>query len=259
MNEVSRFQAESEPAAEAKPTSIKPDLDELRAHPIFDGLNRNIADCLLSASTALQYRAGSFIVHQGGRLDGLHVVHRGLVDLAHVNGDHECGVMLLSTKDLLLPASALFGEPSIVSARALTTTKVVVFGAAEVSAAMEVSRVLANNILKAMSGHWRMTVRNVLDLNCRTAAQRLAAFLLRLVDLQPDCGAPILPIAKRHLAARLGMTAETLSRMLQVVADNGVHVRGRTIIVNDRARAEAFCGPDPYPGGDERGLNVFAL
>jgi CRP/FNR family transcriptional activator FtrB len=167
--------------------------------------------------------------------------------------------MLLSTKDLLLPASALFGEPSIVSARALTTTKVVVFGAAEVSAAMEVSRVLANNILKAMSGHWRMTVRNVLDLNCRTAAQRLAAFLLRLVDLQPDCGAPILPIAKRHLAARLGMTAETLSRMLQVVADNGVHVRGRTIIVNDRARAEAFCGPDPYPGGDERGLNVFAL
>ncbi|HEU4696790.1 MAG TPA: helix-turn-helix domain-containing protein [Sphingomicrobium sp.] len=259
MNEASRFQAESEPAAEAKPTSIKPDLDELRAHPIFDGLNRNIADCLLSASTALQYRAGSFIVHQGGRLDGLHVVHRGLVDLAHVNGDHECGVMLLSTKDLLLPASALFGEPSIVSARALTTTKVVVFGAAEVSAAMEVSRVLANNILKAMSGHWRMTVRNVLDLNCRTAAQRLAAFLLRLVDLQPDCGAPILPIAKRHLAARLGMTAETLSRMLQVVADNGVHVRGRTIIVNDRARAEAFCGPDPYPGGDERGLNVFAL
>jgi len=259
MNEVSRFQAESEPAAEAKPTSIKPDLDELRAHPIFDGLNRNIADCLLSASTALQYRAGSFIVHQGGRLDGLHVVHRGLVDLAHVNGDHECGVMLLSTKDLLLPASALFGEPSIVSARALTTTKVVVFGAAEVSAAMEVSRVLANNILKAMSGHWRMTVRNVLDLNCRTAAQRLAAFLLRLVDLQADSSAPVLPIAKRHLAARLGMTAETLSRMLQVVADNGIYVRGRTIIVNDRARAEAFCGPDPYPGGDERGLNVFAL
>ena len=259
MNEVSRFQAESEPAAEARPTSIKPDLDELRAHPMFDGLSRNIADRLLSASTALQYRAGSFIVHQGGLLDGLHIVHRGLVDLAHVDGDHECGVLLLSTKDLLLPASALFGEPSIVSARALTTTKVVVFDAAEVSAAMEVSRVLANNILKAMSGQWRMTVRNVLDLNCRTAAQRLAAFLLRLVDLQPDCGAPILPIAKRHLAARLGMTAETLSRMLQVVADNGVHLRGRTIIVNYRARAEAFCGPDPYPGGDERGLNVFAL
>lgn len=259
MNEVSRFQAESEPAAEARPTSIKPDLDELRAHPMFDGLSRNIADRLLSANTALQYRAGSFIVHQGGLLDGLHIVHRGLVDLAHVDGDHECGVLLLSTKDLLLPASALFGEPSIVSARALTTTKVVVFDAAEVSAAMEVSRVLANNILKAMSGQWRMTVRNVLDLNCRTAAQRLAAFLLRLVDLQPDCGAPILPIAKRHLAARLGMTAETLSRMLQVVADNGVHLRGRTIIVNDRARAEAFCGPDPYPGGDERGLNVFAL
>jgi CRP/FNR family transcriptional activator FtrB len=259
MNEVSRFEPDSEPAVDAKPTSIKPDLDDLRAHPIFKGLGSHIADRLLRASSGLQYRAGSFIVHQGGRLDGLQVVHRGLVDLAHIDGDHECGVMLLSTKDLLLPASALFGEPSIVSARALTTTKVVIFDAAEVSAAMEVSRVLANNILKAMSGQWRMTVRNVLDLNCRTAAQRLAAFLLRLVDLQADSSAPVLPIAKRHLAARLGMTAETLSRMLQVVADNGVYVRGRTIIVNDRARAEAFCGPDPYPGGDERGLNVFAL
>jgi CRP-like cAMP-binding protein len=104
-----------------------------------------------------------------------------------------------------------------------------------------------------------MAVRNILDLNCRTAAQRVASFLLRLVDLQPDTGAPILPIAKRHLAARLGMTAETLSRMLQVVADNGLHLRGRTIIVHDRARVEKFCGPDPYPSADERALNVFAL
>lgn len=259
MNEVSRLEGTIDPAAEPRPTTIKLDLDELRANPVFDGLGSSITKRLLSASRGLQYRAGSFIVHQGGRLNGLHVVHRGLVDLAHVDGEHECGVLLLSTKDLLLPASALFGEPSIVSARALTTTKVVIFDAAEVRAAMEVSRVLANNVLKAMSGQWRMTVRNVLDLSCRTAAQRLAAFLLRLIDLQADSGAPILPIAKRHLAARLGMTAETLSRMLQVVADNGLYLRGRTIIVNDRARAEAFCGPDPYPGGDERGLNVFAL
>jgi CRP-like cAMP-binding protein len=121
------------------------------------------------------------------------------------------------------------------------------------------SPVLAGNLMKAMSGQWRMAVRNILDLNCRTAGQRVAAFLLRLVDLQQDFETPILPIAKRHLAARLGMTAETLSRMLQVVADNGVYLRGRAIIVHDRARAEAFCGPDPYPGADERALNVFAL
>jgi CRP/FNR family transcriptional regulator, transcriptional activator FtrB len=119
--------------------------------------------------------------------------------------------------------------------------------------------VLTDNILKVISGQWRMAVRNILDLNCRSAAQRLASFLLRLADLQPESTSSILPISKRHLAARLGMSAETLSRMLQVVADNGVHLRGRSIIVHNRERAEAFCGPDPYPGGDERSLNVFAL
>lgn len=246
------------PALDLHSVSIRPDLQELSAHPVFDGLDEELATKLLNSCTAVQYRAGTVIVRQGGELAGLHIVHRGIVDLAY-DGEHACGVLLLSTKDLLLPGTALFDEPSLVSARALTTTKIVVFDEAAVRPALAESSVLATNLLKAMSGQWRMAVRNILDLNCRTAAQRLASFLLRLADLQPDSSAPILPIAKRHLAARLGMTAETLSRMLQVAADNGVHLRGRAIIVHDRARAEQFCGPDPYPTGDERGLNVFAL
>jgi hypothetical protein len=55
------------------------------------------------------------------------------------------------------------------------------------------------------------------------------------------------------------MSAETLSRMLQVVAGQGLYLRGRTIIVRDRAQIEEYCGPDPYPQRDERDLDVFAL
>jgi CRP/FNR family transcriptional regulator, transcriptional activator FtrB len=245
--------------ADTRPTRIRPPALELASHPIFEGLDDPLADKLLNSAVALQYRAGSFIVDQGDRLEGLHIVHRGLVDLGHLDGPRECGVLLLSAKDLLLPATALFGEASIVSARALTTTKLMVLHPGAVAEVMDETRVLTDNILKVISGQWRMAVRNILDLNCRSAAQRLASFLLRLADLQPESTSSILPISKRHLAARLGMSAETLSRMLQVVADNGVHLRGRCIIVHNRERAEAFCGPDPYPGGDERSLNVFAL
>ena len=243
------------PAPSPHSIGIRPDLGELSAHPVFQDLDERTVMNLVSSCTAIQYRAGTVIVRQGGQLAGLHIVHGGIVDLAY-DGEHQCGILLLSTKDLLLPGTALFDEPSLVSARALTTTKIVVFDEGPVLAE---SSVLATNLLKARSGQWRMAVRNILDLNCRTAAQRLASFLLRLVDLQPDSSAPVLPIAKRHLAARLGMPAETLSRTLQVVADKGVHLRGRAIIVRDRALAEQFCGPDPYPTGDERGLNVFAL
>jgi CRP-like cAMP-binding protein len=192
-------------------------------------------------------------------LDGLHVVLRGIVDLNHTDGDGECGVLLLSAKDLLLPATTLFREPALVSARALTTTRLVIFEEPAMRSALSQSTVFATNLMKAISGQWRMAVRNILDLNCRSAAQRLGAFLLRIADLQGGSGTAVLPIPKRHLAVRLGMTAETLSRMLQVVANHGLYLRGRTIIVRDRAAIQEFCGPDPYPEKDERLLDVFAL
>jgi hypothetical protein len=55
------------------------------------------------------------------------------------------------------------------------------------------------------------------------------------------------------------MQPETLSRALQTLAANGLLLRGRQIIVNDRAKAEAFCGPDPYPPGNEGQLGVHTL
>ena len=192
-------------------------------------------------------------------MDGLHIVLRGIVDLTHVDGDGECGVLLLAAKDLLLPATTLFREPALVSARALTTTKVLILDESATRSALRESTIFATNLMKAVSGQWRMAVRNILDLNCRSAAQRLGAFLLRIADLQAGSGTAVLPIPKRHLAVRLGMTAETLSRMLQVVANHGLYLRGRTIIVRDRRAIEEFCGPDPYPEKDERLLDVFAL
>ncbi len=55
------------------------------------------------------------------------------------------------------------------------------------------------------------------------------------------------------------MRAESLSRALQVLADNGLHLRGHRIIVRDRPSIEKFCGPDPYPERDEtkRDIGVF--
>lgn len=239
--------------------STKPDPFILPQLPIFDGIEADLARKLIGNCSARQYRAGTFIVRAGEPLEGLHIVLRGIVDLTHVDGEDECGVLLLSAKDLLLPATTLFREPALVSARALTTTKVMTIEARATQEALSRSTAFATNLMRAVSGQWRMAVRNILDLNCRSAAQRLGAFLLRIADLQHGAGAAVLPIPKRHLAIRLGMTAETLSRMLQVVANHGLHLRGRTIIVRDRAAIEEFCGPDPYPDKDERVLDVFAL
>jgi CRP/FNR family transcriptional activator FtrB len=103
-----------------------------------------------------------------------------------------------------------------------------------------------------------MAMRQVLELKCRNAAQRLGSFLLKLSD-KADLGSAELPMPKRNLAARIGMTPETLSRTLQVLADNGLVVRGRQIIVRDRRQIETFCGPDPCPVSDAEHLKINAL
>jgi len=242
-----------------KSGALSGDSDELRRSPVFEGVDQSVVDELLSYCASDVFKPGSTIVEQDRELGALMIISRGLVDLTRIESEREFGVLLLASNDVIFPGAALSKEPSLVSARALTRTKTCSIPIEYVLRATRKAPQLALNMLFVTSGQWRMGVRNILDLNSRTAAQRVGAFLLRLFDLQQDTMVPVLPLPKRNLAARLGMTPETLSRMLQTVAKNGLYLRGRTIIIKDRAKIEAFCGPDPYLRGDERQLGVFAL
>lgn len=234
-------------------------FDELRGLRIFDGVDEELVAQLIASCSSVQFRPGSIIVGQDQQLESVMIISRGLVDLTRIEGQREFGVLLLAAQDVLMPAAALFQERCLVTARALVRTKVCAIPVPKVRAVIRQSPQLAANLMAVTSGQWRMSVRNILDLSSRSAAQRVGAFLLRLADLQSDSVAAVLPIPKRHLAGRLGITAETLSRMLQTLADHGLHLRGRTIIVRDREKIEEFCGPDPYIERDERELGVFAL
>jgi CRP/FNR family transcriptional activator FtrB len=114
-------------------------------------------------------------------------------------------------------------------------------------------------ISSLLAGQFRLSLRIILDLKCRSPSERLTAFLLRLHDMRTPGTIAQIPFTKRQLAARIGMQPETLSRTLQVLAANGLYLRGREIIVADRTKAEAFCGGDPYPSGNEDELGVYAL
>jgi CRP/FNR family transcriptional activator FtrB len=118
---------------------------------------------------------------------------------------------------------------------------------------------LAHGLARILAGQWRVALKIILDLKCRSPSQRLAAFLLRLHDSsQPGTVAEV-PFSKRQLASRIGMQPETLSRTLQTLAANGLYLRGRQIIVTNREAIEEFCGPDPYPPATEYELGVHAL
>ncbi len=226
--------------------------------PVFAGMDQADVERLLKFATLDRCPAGTLLFSEGELPTSLHLLVSGRVEISASCSGREWGVMLMNPGDIFMPAAVLFEEPYNTSARTLGPCRLLLLDAAEIRAEAKHNPDLAMRLGRAMAGQFRMAVRQLADLKSRTAAQRLAAFLLRIAD---DSGVamPELPMRKRNLAARIGMTPETLSRTFQILADNGLLVRGKQIIVKDRARIERFCGPGPYRPDTEDLLQVKAF
>ena len=227
--------------------------------PLFSSVPDPTREKLLRAARVERVAAGETLFAAGEAAKDLHILLRGMIDIACTYRGKHSTAMLMTSGDVLMLGSPLYNEPYLVSAETLTPCRIMKIDAELVREEAKCSPELALAISRLLAGHWRIALRIILDLKCRTPSQRLAAFLLRLHDSSPRDSVPQIPIAKRQLAARVGMQPETLSRTLQVLGANGLRVRGRQIIVIDREKAEAFCGPDPYPGSREEDLGVHAL
>ena len=235
------------------------DLAAARKVPLFAALDERQLGRLMRHAKVQSYGAGTILFEEGEEPDHLHVLLKGVVELYMAFGPRECGILLLSPGDIFMPAASLFKEPYLNSARVLRRARVVMLDVKVVRAEAVRSTGLALHLSRALAGQFRMAVRQIIDLKCRSAPQRLASFLLRLVDESSLSASAELPVSKRSLAARVGMSAETLSRTLQTLAGHGLQVRGTRVIVRDRQRIEAFAGPRLYREDGEAGLDVHAF
>lgn len=227
--------------------------------PLFARIPRAGRDRLLESSRVERFAAGTTIFSEGETPKHFHALLRGMVDLSSNYRGRHCTVLLLTPGDSFMPSAAISDEPYLLSARALLPSRVLMIEADVVRREAKQSPEFGIAISRLLAGQFRLSLRIILDLKCRSPSERLAAFLLRLHDLRAAGTVAQIPFTKRQLAARIGMQPETLSRTLQVLAANGLYLRGREIIIADRAKAEAFCGEDPYPSGSEDELGVYAL
>jgi CRP/FNR family transcriptional activator FtrB len=227
--------------------------------PLLSGLPKPVSDRLLQHSRVERFPPRAELFDGGAAPEYLHAILSGIVDLSCSYKGGECTALMMAAGDVFMPAAALYCEPYLVSARALTASRILLIDAGVVRRESRTCTELALALARIMAGQWRVALKIILDLKCRSPSQRLGAFLLRLHDAsQPGPPAEI-PFSKRQLASRIGMQPETLSRTLQTLAANGLYLRGRQIIVTNRAAIEDFCGPDPYPPATEYELGVHAL
>lgn len=227
--------------------------------PFIGSLPGPCRDRLLQSAGVARFSPGSQLFGTGALPTDLYILLSGMVDFECTYGSHDCMVMIMSPGDVLNPAAVLFNEPYLTSANVLIPSRILLVGAQAVRAEARKTPELVLSLAKIIAGHWRLALRMNLDLKCRSPAQRLGSFLLRLHEARSPKTLPQLPFSKRQLASRIGMQPETLSRALQTLAANGLHLRGRIIDVTDRERMESFCGPDPYPRECDPMLGVHAL
>ena len=238
--------------------SVERATDDLVALPFVGEFKPAVRAALLVGACELLFDSGDQILAAGDIPQELCIVLAGMVELSGTISEQTCGVLLLASGDVITPTAVLYGEPCLTSTIALRPTRILTLRRQtvleEAAKHPEVSLALA----RIVGAHWRMAVRQIIDLQCRSAPERLGAFLLKFADA--STADPVeLPFAKGALATRLGISRETLSRAIQVVATNGIVLRGSRIVVRDRAKAEEFCGPAPYPKPDEFALDVHAL
>lgn len=229
-----------------------------RALPLLDGLDPARIDRLLADASIERHPKGALLFAEGDTPERLHLLLSGSIEAFINDGSRDCSIVILSAPDMFMPAAALVDEPYLLSSRVLRSAKLLSISAEIVRAEMTACPILACRLVKALAGQHRLALRHIKDLKTRSGPQRLAAFLLWLVDEKGEAGAAELPYPKGTLASRLGMTAETFSRAVQTLSDHGLVVRGHRVVLKDRVAAARFCYPDPLIDGGEHGLDVWA-
>jgi CRP-like cAMP-binding protein len=227
--------------------------------PMFRQAARAHLAQLARHSHTREVRRGEAVCRRGDRLEGLFAVAYGLVKLAlsRESGEEKV-VRLVGPGETFGEAVVFLERPCPVDAVALADTMVVVVPATALFFLIDHDPRFARAMIASLSQRMHALVADVEAGALRSGSQRIAAFLDSLAEpglVQPKVR---LPATKTVIAARLGMTKETFSRLLRELADGGlVSVAKREVVLLDRERLAAVAAGDsrdtPRPIARARG------
>lgn len=144
-----------------------------------------------------------------------------------------------------LPGDAFgleFGTTHRLTAEALvdTTVRMVKRSGLEHAAGIDVQ--VARNLWTMTAGDLRHAEDHMLLLGCKTAMERVAAFLLEMDDRLAVTGFVALPMSRRDIGDYLGLTLETVSRTLSQLHSQDVlgFSGARQIVLRNRQRLRSM-------------------
>ncbi len=190
--------------------------------PFFQAAGPAAMAELLAASFTQLLPRNAVLFEQGEEAQVLHMLLEGRLGLqASAEGPAPTMVEIFGPGEIVLAPAVVLALPYLASAVALTEVRVLMIPAPLFRQALARSLPLARATTELLARHWRLMVDQVVDLKLRGAEQRVARFIARRVSEEDGAAKVVLDEPRSAIAARLGMTPETLSRALATLEAKG--------------------------------------
>ncbi len=219
--------------------------EALAAIPWLQAVPLATLDALAEQAVLHRVPAGSILFEQAEMPPFAQFLLAGCVDLVAVNGESASFIEAVQPIDLLLPAAVLNRQPYLARALVRDEAQLILIHADAFRAAVTNDHAFCLAMLACQAAQFRRQMRQARSLRLRSAEERVACYLLQLLNGARPNSPPRLPLEKRHIAWQLGMTRETLSRILASLARQGVRIVGDTIVINDPADFRSRWHLDP--------------
>lgn len=242
---------------------MSPQLDRLRDRstflsntPLWRGLGPADLETLSAIAQPQRHRRGSLLFSDGDPARGFFIVVEGRIKIVKQGPDgREYILQLFGPGEHFAEVPAFDGQAYPATAIALEDSEVLLFPRNALRDRLAHQPELALNVLAIFASRLRSFANTIEDLSLKEVSARLAAYLRDRAADHPTQADPTdrpisIPLAlpKGQLAAYLGTSPETLSRLLGRLERHGIlHLQGNTIRLRDRDRLEALAAGQKLP------------
>lgn len=214
-------------------------IEILENCPLFAQVNDAGFRRLFAVARLVRFRKGQMIFRQGEACSGMYVVGSGLVRVFKRGAQGQEKILhLVGPGETFAEVAALGEFDCPASAEAISATTCAFVPIESLQQLIRENHELCRQLLIGLCLWVRRFVDLVEDLTLRDAAGRVARFLLCQVDENQNT--IHLRGLKRHLAAQLDLTSETLSRILRRLETRGLikHLSRSELQILDSAGLE---------------------
>lgn len=248
-----------------KPPATTVDLAAALADmPLFRGLPMKCVGNIAQSTREIKAANGDFIFRQGLRPKAFYHLLSGQVKLAVASDAGDEKVLEVYGPGQTFGVAELFGSnPCLSFAEATRDALLLEVDRDAIAAAMEREPQLALRLLTHVADRERALERDIACYCFHSGCRRLVDFLLHQVGDLDGSSTVELSMSKRLLAARLGLTPESLSRALRELSTAGlIAVRGKRVTLKEalmaRRRPTAAEPPAMIPTATNRRRSDFA-